>query len=69
MKEKLDLKIAGMTCEHCAKKIKDIILSQDGVLKAKVSNKKGLAHIKINEKADIDAIKSAISATEIYKAI
>lgn len=46
---KTTIKISGMSCNHCVNKIETALNNQQGVEKAKVNLKKGLAKVKYDE--------------------
>ncbi|WP_088051915.1 copper chaperone CopZ [Virgibacillus dakarensis] len=46
---KTTLKITGMSCAHCVKKIETALLGLQGVEKAKVNLKKEIAKVKYDE--------------------
>lgn len=56
----ITLKISGMMCEHCEKRVKDTIIANASVLSAEVSHKTGTAVIKAKDDVDVNAIKQAI---------
>ena len=62
------IKIDGMSCSHCAKKVEDILLSIDGITKAKVNLKEKIATITLNNKIDNSIIKEKIDALD-YKVL
>lgn len=60
--EKVTIKVSGMSCSHCEKRVRDALLSVDGVKDAKASVKKGTAVVK-HDGADygkmVEAVKQA----------
>lgn len=64
MRKKLIIKIDGMSCEHCAKKVQSALYTLENVKKVKVSLKKKEALLIINESIDYKSIKKAIDDLE-----
>lgn len=62
------VKIEGMSCEHCANKVKDTFLSVNNVKSVKVNLSKKEAIISSSEKLDKDIIKNLIENLD-YKVI
>ncbi len=61
-KNEIEVKIEGMHCEHCAKKVEDSLMSLDNVSKVKVNLKNESAKISFKTKdIDEEKIKSIIS--------
>ena len=59
--EKITLKVDGMSCEHCAKAVKNAV-TDSGAADAVVDLKGGSVSFKYNpEKVSLGAIKSAIT--------
>ncbi len=57
----ITLKVGGMTCSHCEKRVHDAISKIEGVSKAEVNLKDGLATVEYDpEKTDEGEIKSAV---------
>lgn len=44
--EKVNLKVTGMSCGHCVSKVETALKQLDGVEKASVNLKKGMAKVK-----------------------
>jgi len=60
-KSKTTLKINGMTCEHCVKTVTKALEELDGVKKAKVKLKKGLAKVAYDsDKIGVDGLIAAV---------
>lgn len=60
-KEKITLKVEGMSCEHCVKTVTEALEELDGVKKAKVNLKKGEAKVKYDsENTSIDVLTKAV---------
>ena len=53
------MKIEGMSCEHCAKRVREAIEKADGVKSVNVDLKEGIAHIE-GENYDVEAVKAAV---------
>ena len=56
---KVDLKVTGMTCEHCVRAVTNAIKDSDGVTEAKVDLESGSASFD-GEGFDIQQILAAI---------
>lgn len=67
-KIKTIIKIDGMSCIHCANKVKTTLLKIDNIKKVKVDLAKKEATIISNEKLDINKIKEKIEQLD-YKVI
>lgn len=59
MKE-IELKIEGMTCEGCEKRIQNVLMDIDGVENAKASHIDKNVKITLNKDVDINILKEAI---------
>jgi len=60
-KSKTTLKINGMICEHCVKTVTKALEELDGVKKAKVKLKKGLAKVAYDsDKIGVDGLIAAV---------
>ncbi len=61
-KNKIIVKVLGMSCEHCSKKVENALLSIEGIKKVKVDLKKQevtiLSNQKIDKKIVIDKINN-----------
>ena len=57
---KKTIKIEGMHCEHCAKKVENALSELDNVKKAKVNLKKQEASIVLEKEIDNKVITEAI---------
>ena len=58
----VDLKISGMTCQNCAKRIENALNSLDGIW-AKVDLNSNSAHILMKQETDIKQLCSVIAKT------
>lgn len=67
-KKKKIVKIEGMSCSHCAKKVEDNLNSIEGVNKTRVNLSNNTATIIIYRNIDNDIIKSKIENLD-YKVI
>ncbi len=68
--EKIELKIAGMTCEHCAKSIEKKLDQFDGIAEREVSYSDALGSIKFDaEKISKSEIIEIINSTKSYKVV
>lgn len=59
MKE-IILKVEGMTCEGCERRIQNALMDIDGVENAKASHVDKNVKITLNKDVDIDTLKEAI---------
>ncbi|MFN2421293.1 MAG: mercury(II) reductase [Gemmatimonadota bacterium] len=55
-----DLVVEGMTCEHCAEKVRGALVDVDGVLEADVSLTKGQAQVQASGPTTVDALLEAV---------
>lgn len=62
-----DVRIGGMTCEHCADAVENAINGLGGVW-ARVSLEKNEAHILSKEPLDLDRVKDAVTDAGYYLA-
>lgn len=58
--QKKTIKIEGMHCEHCAKKVEGALCNLENVKKAKVNLKKNQAEITLTKDIDNDLITKTI---------
>ena len=69
-KVKTTLKVDGMTCEHCAHTVTKALQAVNGVRKAKVNLKKGLAQVTYDsEQVDIEVLIQAVKAVDYEAAV
>ena len=61
MKKKV--KIEGMSCGHCAMRVKDALEQVEGVSSAKVNHKKGNAVISMEQDIAVGTLKAAVDET------
>ena len=59
MKE-IELKVEGMTCESCEKRIQNVLKDIDGVENAKASHRDKNVKITLNKDIDINTLKETI---------
>lgn len=62
-KNKIIIKVDGMHCEHCAKKVSDAIVKLDDSYKVKVDLKSGEVTITSKNTIDIDNVKENVNET------
>ncbi|MGH7556223.1 MAG: heavy-metal-associated domain-containing protein [Gemmatimonadota bacterium] len=55
-----DLEVEGMTCEHCAEKVRRALVGVEGVREAKVSLDEGRAQVRTSGPTTIDALAEAV---------
>lgn len=60
------LKIKGMMCEHCEKRVKDALEAVDGVVSASASFEEGKAEVKLSKDVPNPALKKAVEEQD-YK--
>jgi copper ion binding protein len=58
---KTELKIEGMSCEHCVKHIKEALEGVAGVKSARVNLKKKSASVDHGEGVSLDSLKAAVT--------
>lgn len=67
--EKLSLEVTGMTCEHCAVSIEQLLEKKSGILSKKVSHQTGKGEVTFNsDTISKDDIIGAINQSKNYKA-
>ncbi len=59
MKE-VELKVQGMTCEHCVRTVKNAVSSLEGVSKVEVSLQDGLVKVQMEKDVPLADIKRSI---------
>lgn len=62
-KNKIIIKVDGMHCEHCAKKVSDAIVKLDDSYKVKVDLKSGEVTITSKKSVDISNVKENVNET------
>lgn len=62
-KNKIIIKVDGMHCEHCAKKVTEAILKADDSAKVKVDLKSGEVTITSKDSVDINNVKENVNET------
>lgn len=67
--KQLDIKIEGLSCEHCVNAVNNILKGIDGVQATKVSLPDNANVTFDNNKVTIDELKKAINDSEIYKTV
>lgn len=60
-KNKMIIKVEGMSCEHCAKKVCEAIMNTDNKCKVKVNLKNGEVTISSKNPVDIDNVKENVN--------
>lgn len=70
MSKTIEIKVNGMSCEHCNMRVKKALEKVEGVKEAKTDYKKGNAVVTLQEGAKVstDALVKAVNDTEIYTA-
>lgn len=60
MKE-IDLKVSGMTCQHCVKTVKEAFRTIDGLINVDIDLDDGMAYLEIDEHVfNIEIAKKAV---------
>ncbi len=59
MKE-VELKVQGMTCEHCVRTVKNAVSSLEGISKVDVYLDTGLVRVEMDKDVPLEDIKKAI---------
>ncbi|MDX1611428.1 MAG: heavy metal-associated domain-containing protein [Candidatus Thermoplasmatota archaeon] len=59
--EKIDVNVAGMTCEHCAQAVEDALGEVEGVKSVKVDLAKGRARVRAGDGTDQQALVEAVT--------
>lgn len=64
-KRTLTINVAGMTCEHCEKRVAEAALAIEGVKKAKADRERGVLEVTVAGKQDglVDRIVAAVNET------
>ncbi len=60
---KIELKIKGMTCDHCVKTVTEALKRVEGVVAVAVSQEKGIAEVEIQDGTSIEKLKEAVKET------
>ena len=70
MSRTVELKVRGMSCEHCNMRVEKALQKVDDVTKVKANYKKGVAVVTLDEDSSvsIDDLIKAVNDTEIYTA-
>jgi copper chaperone CopZ len=66
--KKIELKVKGMTCNHCEMRVKKALESIEGVQSAKTDHKKGIAVIEANDNVQKESLIKAVNDTGLYEA-
>lgn len=56
----LELKIEGMTCEHCVRTVTNALSSVKGVSRVEVSLETGRARVELEEDVPLEELKRAV---------
>ena len=63
----IELKVSGMSCNHCEMRMKNALESVDGVQSAVADHKKGLVIIETDDGVSKDSLVKAVNDTGRYK--
>ena len=66
--KQIELKIKGMSCEHCEMRVKKALESVKGVHSAKADHKKGIAIVEADDNVTVEVLIKAVNDTELYTA-
>ncbi len=66
--KKIELKISGMSCEHCEMRVRKALEGVEGVKSAKVDHKKGVAVIETADNVTKESLVKAVNDTGLYEA-
>lgn len=66
--KKIELKISGMSCEHCEMRVRKALEGVEGVKSAKVAHKKGVAVIETEDNVTKESLVKAVNDTGLYEA-
>lgn len=55
-----EIKIEGMTCNHCVERVRRALYSVEGVSHVEVSLQEGLAKVKMSQELPFHLLKSAV---------
>lgn len=66
----IELKVKGMSCDHCEMRVRKALEAVEGVQSAKADHRTGKATVTLKPGASVDKQKliEAVDATEIYTA-
>ncbi len=59
---KVTLKVEGMMCMHCEKRVKDALCAVEGVTSAEASAKDGTAAVVCSENTGTEKLKAAVES-------
>ena len=66
--KQIELKVKGMSCNHCEMRVKKAIESVEGVQSAKADHKKGVVVIEADDSVSNDSLIEAVNDTGLYEA-
>ena len=66
--KQIELKITGMSCEHCEMRVRKALESVKGVKSAKADHVKGIAVVQADDSVTKDSLIEAVNATGLYEA-
>lgn len=58
--KKLVMKIEGMSCKHCTKRVEDALKNVEGVIGVSVNLKNKEAVVKYKDQVNVDDLKKAV---------
>jgi len=68
MSKQIELKVKGMSCNHCEMRVKKALESVEGVQSAKADHKTGVAVIEADDSVSKDQLVKAVNDTGLYEA-
>ncbi len=66
--KKVELKIKGMTCNHCEMRVKKALETVGGVVSAKPDHKQGNAITEVDGDVSMETLIKSVNDTELYTA-
>jgi copper chaperone CopZ len=66
--KQIELKINGMSCEHCEMRIKKALESVEGVQSVKADYKTGVAVVQADDSVSKESLVKAVNDTGLYTA-
>lgn len=66
--KKIELKVSGMSCEHCKKTVTNLLIDERGVTEVEVNLSSGQVFISGDEKMNELQLINAVNLSGIYQA-
>lgn len=64
----IELTVSGMSCDHCAKTVQNLLIDERGVTEVSVDLKSGNVVVKGDSKTNRNQLISAINLSGVYQA-